>query len=167
MSVGDHVSKDIQRLLQSQDLGTVTPAAFRQVGSAVFPDSSTMADLAGFVQIVDAFRATHSTAYGSPIPATAASTAALVDSGDLLTLTGNQVAMVQAVNVQNVSVTDAATAQVTLNGVPLAETLTVPATSSSIFVFQYPIYVDSNAPLKIVASSSDITTTATYILTSI
>ncbi len=161
------MSKDIQRLLQSQDLGTVTPSAFRQVGSAVFPDSSTMADLAGFVQIVDAFRATHSTAYGSPIPATSAATSALVDSGDLLTLTGNQVAMVQAVECQNVSATDAATADLTLNGVKVAEQLTIPPTSSVRFVLSYPLYVDSNAPLKIVASSSDVTSTGAYILTSI
>jgi hypothetical protein len=162
-----NMKNDLLRLLHSQDLGTVKPSAFLQVGSSVFPDGSTMADLAGFVQVVEAYRATHATAYGSPIPATSAAGAALVGSGDLLAVDGSSVALIMGVQVENTSATDPITADLQLNGVIMAEQVSVPPATTGRFVLQTPIYVDSNAALKVIASGNDATSTAAYVLTSL
>ena len=158
---------DLQRLLHSQDLDTVKPSAFKQVGGAVFPDGQALSDLAVFVSIVDAYRATHAPAYGSPIPATSAASAALTGSGDLLTLTGSSVAYINAVSVTNGSGSDAVAVSITLNGVQVSVAVDIPPTETMPITLNVPLYVDSNAPLKVVASGAGTaTTTAAYILTS-
>lgn len=150
--------------LKSQDLATVAPSAFRQVGNPVFPDSSALASLVDFGTVVEAFRHVHLVAYGQPIPATA-STASVNNDGDLLALTGNQMAMVQAVQVVNGGADPVDAIALNLNGVLVATFSATPAATEAIQL-PYPLYVDSNGPLSISNSSSSITVKATYVLTS-
>ena len=150
--------------LKSQDLATVAPSAFRQVGNPVFPDSSALASLVDFGTVVEAFRHVHLVAYGQPIPSTA-STASVNNDGDLLALTGNQMAMVQAVQVVNAGADPVDAIALNLNGVLVATFSATPAATEAIQL-PYPLYVDSKGPLSISNSSSSITVKATYVLTS-
>lgn len=150
--------------LKSQDLATVAPSAFRQVGNPVFPDSSALASLVDFGTVVEAFRHVHLVAYGQPIPSTA-STASVDNDGDLLAPTGNQMAMVQALEVVNSGPDPVDSITLTLNGV-LLTTFTVGPNATEPVALPYPLYVDSNGPLSVANSSSSITVNATYVLTS-
>jgi len=150
--------------LKSQNLATVQPSAFRQVGNPVFPDSSALASLIDFGTIVDAFRHVHLPSYGQPIPATA-STASVVNEGDVLALTGNQIAMIQAVQVANAGGDPVDAINLTLNGVIVATFSVGPAATEAVQL-PYPVYVDSNGPLSVSNSSASITVKATYVLTS-
>ena len=150
--------------LKSQDLATVAPSAFRQVGNPVFPDSSALASLVDFGTVVEAFRHVHLVAYGQPIPATA-STSSVNNDGDLLSLSGNQMALVQAVQVVNASVDPVSDITLSLDGVRIATFTATPSATESI-PLTYPLYVDSNAPLKIANSSAEITVKVQYVLTS-
>ena len=150
--------------LKSQDLATVSPSAFRQVGNPVFPDSSALASLVDFGTIVEAFRHVHLIAYGQPIPSTA-STSSVSNDGDLLAIQGNQMAMVQAVQVVNAGPDPVDNITLTLNGVLVATFTSTPATTENVLL-PYPLYVDSNGPLAVANSSSSITVKASYVLTS-
>jgi len=46
----------IQNLLKTQSLETVSPAAFKQVGGVMFPDATANIDMARLVSIVSAFQ---------------------------------------------------------------------------------------------------------------
>lgn len=150
--------------LKSQDLATVAPSAFRQVGNPVFPDSSALGSLVDFGTVVEAFRHVHLVAYGQPIPATA-SIASVNNDGDLLALVGNQMAMVQAVQVENSGADPVDDITIKLNGVIVASFSATPTATEPVQL-PYPLYVDSNGPLAIANSSSSITVKATYVLTS-
>lgn len=150
--------------LKSQDLATVAPSAFRQVGNPVFPDSSALGSLVDFGTVVEAFRHVHLVAYGQPIPATA-SIASVNNDGDLLALVGNQMSMVQAVQVENSGADPVDDITIKLNGVIVASFSATPTATEPVQL-PYPLYVDSNGPLSIANSSSSITVKATYVLTS-
>jgi len=151
--------------LKSQDLATVEPSAFRQVGNPVFPDSSALESLVDFGTVVEAFRHVHLVAYGQPIPATA-STASVNNDGDLLALVGNQMALVQAVQVVNTGGDPVDAIALKLNGVVLATFSAAPVGTAEVVVLPFPVYVDSSGPLQVGNSSSAITVKATYVLTS-
>lgn len=149
--------------LKSQDLSTVSPAAFLQVGAPVFPDSSALDSLAGFVHVVDAFRAVHLPSYGSPVPRSA-KTASVNSDGDLLSLTGNQVATVQAIQLVNAAA-DPTEVDINLNGIKVGRFLAEGSSTSSVSL-SFPLVVDSAGPLSVSNSSASITATCTYFLTS-
>ena len=149
--------------LKSQDLATVNPSAFKQVGDPVFPDRAALNSLVDFGTIVEAFRHVHFTAYGSPIPQSA-STASVVNDGNLLSLTGNQVAMVQAAQLVNGG-PDPVEVHINLNGVLVIKQL-ADGNGTTPVPLPYPLYVDSGSPMTITNASASITATATYVLTS-
>jgi len=149
--------------LKSQDLSTVSPAAFLQVGAPVFPDASALDSLAGFGHVVDAFRAVHLPSFGTPVPRSA-NIASTTNDGDILTLTGNQVATVQFIELVNAAV-DPTTVKLTLNGVQVGSFLAEGSATSTV-ALPYPLVVDSAGPLSMSNSSASITATCTYFLTS-
>ena len=59
---------ELRDQLKSQSLGVVDPSAFQFVGSTVFPDRAAKFDLNDFVEVIDAYRATHLPTYGHIIP---------------------------------------------------------------------------------------------------
>lgn len=148
--------------LKSQDLATVDPTAFKQVGDPVFPDLNALGSLQAFGQIVDAFRNVHLPSFGSPIPRSA-KVASIANDGSLLAMTGSAVAMVQAIQVVNAS-TDPVEVHINLNGILIVVQL-APGNATTPAVLPYPIYVDSSSPLTISNASASITTSASYILT--
>lgn len=154
-----NVRDELRNLLKSQDLNTVNPSAFAQVGGVVFPDQKAAFSLADFGSIVDAFRAVHLPAYGSAIPQSA-KTSSRNNDGDLLAVSGNTVAVVQAIQVSTTG-TDPSQCAVNLNGVLIATAIADPAATATV-VLPYPLIVDSASPLTVTGSSSDLTLVCTY-----
>lgn len=150
--------------LKSQDLETVAPSAFRQVGNPVFPDSSALGSLIDFGFVVEAFRHVHFTAYGQPIPKTAA-VGTSTNDGDVCTAVGNQILKVQAIEIVNSGPDPVDGVEITLNGVLVASVLAT-GNETTVLALSYPLYVDSNGPLAVANSSAAITVNATYVLTS-
>tara|TARA_Y100000361_G_C11159946_1_gene346620 strand:- start:3222 stop:3761 length:540 start_codon:yes stop_codon:yes gene_type:complete len=64
------VAKELRNLLKSQNLDTVQPTAFKQVGGVVFPDQMASRDLKDFDEIVKGFRSVHIPYFGHEIPST-------------------------------------------------------------------------------------------------
>lgn len=64
------MAKELRNLLKSQNLDTVQPTAFKQVGGAVFPDRLASRDLQDFDEIVKGFRSVHIPYFGHEIPST-------------------------------------------------------------------------------------------------
>jgi len=154
---------ELRNLLKSQDLNTVVPASFQQVGGSVFPDQRAAFSLADFGSIVDAFRAVHLPSYGSAI-AQSAKNASINGNGDLLSVSGNAVAVVQAIQITTIG-GDPSNCDVNLNGVLVANANADPAATQPV-VLPYPLMVDSGSPLTITNSSSDLTLVCTYYLIS-
>ena len=69
------MAKELRNLLKSQDLDTVKPTSFKQVGGVVFPDEVAAADLDDFNKVVDSFKAVHLPTNGATcIPGTTVTT---------------------------------------------------------------------------------------------
>lgn len=154
---------ELRNLLKSQDLNTVNPSAFKQVGGSVFPDQQAAFSLADFGSIVDAFRSVHLPTYGSPIPQSSKN-ASVNGDGTLLSVSGNEVAVVQAIQISTVGV-DPSECTVSVNGVVLTLASADPAQTSPV-VLPYPLVVDSASPITITQSSSDLTLVCTYYMIS-
>ena len=78
---------ELRDQLKSESLGVVDPSAFSFVGSTVFPDRSAKFDLNDFVEVIDAYRATHLPTYGSIIPnSTQVTSVSLADTAKEVTL---------------------------------------------------------------------------------
>ncbi len=150
---------ELRNLLKSQDLNTVNPSAFKQVGGVVFPDQEAAMSLADFGTIVEAFRAVHLPAYGQAIPQSA-KTSSITNNGDLLSVSGNTVAVVQAIEIET-SGSDPATCNVELNGVMLVAATADPLGAAAV-TLPYPVVVDSAGTLSVTGSSADLTLKCTY-----
>lgn len=148
--------------LKSQNLETVAPAAFRQVGNPVFPDSGALQSLEAFGHVVEAFRHVHMIAYGQHIPATS-TTAGIDGDGTLLSITGNQVAKVQFLQIDNSGPDPVTGVTVSLGGVVIALVDAGPGVSP---IPIEPFTVDSNEALTVGASSGSINIKAVYHLVS-
>jgi len=160
---------ELSNQLKNQNLGTVSPAAFLQVGSPVFPDDTTTNSLHAFQEIVSAYQAVHLPSFGNPIAQT----------GGVVSVDGNENLIVptkaEIYHVQYISLTNTGGAapvilSITLGGMAIAfsgdysTALTVPP--STTFSFPCSIDADLNLPLVVAVSSgtaSDLTTKAAYI----
>ena len=85
--------KELRNQLKSQTLGEVSPDAFKQVGSSVYPDSPSIQDLAAFREIVHSFQSVHLPTLGSPIPKTSfyKDTSVSGTTTDLITAGSNEI----------------------------------------------------------------------------
>ena len=84
---------ELREQLKSQSLGDVNPSAFRFVGSTVFPDRAAKFDLNDFVEVINAYRATHLPTFGHIIPSSSEITDVVLTDNDtqvtLIDLTGS------------------------------------------------------------------------------
>jgi len=154
---------ELRNLLKDQSLNDVSPASFAQVGGVVFPDQGAAFSLADFGTIVEAFRHVHLPTYGSAI-ARSAKTSSVNSNGDLLTVSGNQVAVVQAIQITTTG-GDPSIVALNLNGVLVSNPTADPAATQPV-VLPYPLVVDVNSPLSVAESSADITLVCTYYMIS-
>ena len=81
---------ELRNQLKSQNLSTVPPTAFGEVGGRVFPDNPSIADVNDLIQIVKGWRAVHLPSLGSPISKSATITSQ-TGNGDILQPTNAQV----------------------------------------------------------------------------
>ncbi len=58
---------ELRNQLKSQNLDTVQPAAFKQVGGVVFPDTKAKLDLLALREIINGFQNVHLPSYGHSI----------------------------------------------------------------------------------------------------
>lgn len=101
-----------RQLLRNQNLDTVEPTAFKQVGGAIFPDRAGAYDITQFVSIVDAFKQVHAPNYGNTIQGTGAvvthdPTIAGAAYEDVLTPSTNEIYKITAFQVENAAVSPA------------------------------------------------------------
>lgn len=155
---------EIQNLLKSQDLGTVKPSAFKQVGDPIFPDQSATSGMATVREVVDTFRAVHSPAFGSIIPQSGKTYATVGDSGSLLTLTGNEVARIFLVQVGPTMLPE--TVSLLVDGQVYVLGTTDPTASINIMQGQQPLFIDSTQALTYSAVSATQTVSIVYHLVS-
>jgi hypothetical protein len=94
---------ELRNQLKSQNLSTVSPTAFGEVGGRVFPDNPSIADVNDLIQIVKGWRAVHLPSLGSPISKSATITSQ-TGNGDILQPTNAQVMRVQTVAFSNIDV---------------------------------------------------------------
>tara|TARA_B110000495_G_scaffold185535_1_gene183412 strand:+ start:72 stop:569 length:498 start_codon:yes stop_codon:yes gene_type:complete len=154
----------VQNQLKNQSLGTVKPAAFKQVGGVIFPDSTANMDMAKLSSIVEAFQSVHSPNYGQPIPQSS-EIYSVIGNVSLITLTGNEVALVNAISCTNGGGAPI-TVQIKVGSMILAvlaidPASTIPMNSAGINVGSF--YLDSLNSLNISVTEgnpSDLTTTA-------
>jgi hypothetical protein len=156
---------ELSNQLKSQNLSTVNPSAFLQVGGPTYPDTPTLEGLEAFRAVVDAFRAVHLPSYGSPI-ALSGGTASLVGDGDILAPTNQQVALISALQCENIAV-GTMDIVIAIGGVAVSEQ-TLPAAKTTAINLNSK-YITKNTPLSVSVLSgdaADLTTTVAYALTS-
>jgi len=151
----------IQNQLKSQSLDTVKPAAFKQVGGVIFPDSTANMDMAKLSAIVEAFQSVHSPNYGQPIPQTSV-LSTQSGSETILSLTGNEVALIQGVSMTNAGGAPLV-AHVKIGTAVIAVATLDPASTTSLMPDIPSFYLDSLNDLSVTVASgtaSDLSTTA-------
>lgn len=94
---------EVRNQLKSQNLSTVSPTAFGEVGGRVFPDNPSIQDINALIQIVRGWRSVHLPSYGSPIARSSAITTQNGD-GSILSPSSNEVFNVQSLAFSNVDV---------------------------------------------------------------
>ena len=157
---------EVRNQLKSQNLSTVSPTSFGEVGGRVFPDNPSIADVNDLIQIVKGWRAVHLPSLGSPISKSATITSQTGD-GDILQPTNAQIMRVQTVAFSNIDVApqvivaqiiDVSTGTacpLNLNPDPAAGTnaLTIPAGET--FSVNVDLTLDSNHKLFLAVTSGD------------
>lgn len=157
---------EVRNQLKSQNLSTVSPTAFGEVGGRVFPDSPSIADINDLIQIVKGWRAVHLPSLGSPISKSSVITSQNGD-GTILSPTGAEVFEVSNIQFSNNDVSNAVyTAQivnsttgqsVTLNLNADASVgtnyLTLPSNTS--LTVRVDVILDSNHALYLAVTSGD------------
>jgi len=156
---------ELRNQLKNQNLDTVDPAAFLEVGGAVFPDKSAAANLDDFKTIVEAYRAVHQPSLGSPI-ALSGNTVAKSGEGNILEPSTSQVALISALQCENLGGSPIVL-NITIGGIAVSsQTLAAGATLAVALTTKY---VDKNTPLGVVVvsgSGSDLISSCSYLLTS-
>jgi len=153
-------------LVQSINIGDLTPSQILASGSPVFLDIKTNADILAINKLIEAYGRIHAPTYGSPIPVTSKA-ASVTGSETILTVTGNQVALVQGVSMTNGGGAPII-AHVKIGSSIIGVIAVDPASTISLIPTLIPsVYVDSANDLQVTVASgtsSDLTTTAASIL---
>lgn len=145
---------EIRNQLKSQSLGNVLPTALLQVGGAIFPDDAAVTNMLDFQQIVKAFQAVHSVAYGQPIAGTNAVAQGTNQADPMLsTSNDNEVYRIDSVFLANTGGAAPITAIVKLGNAPINSTMDAmnnavlqPAGNA---VVMGPFFMDSNTALSV------------------
>ena len=153
----------VQNQLKSQSLNSVSPSAFKQVGGAIFPDSTANMDMAKLSAIVEAFQSVHSPNYGQPIPQTSEVSTG-IGNKTLLGLVGNEVALVSAITCVNTS--EAPTnIQIKVGSMVIVEQIIGPTTPTQIILnTSAPLYIDSLNDLTVAIVTGEATALTTTAL---
>lgn len=156
---------ELRNQLKNQNLDTVDPAAFLEVGGVVFPDKSAAANLDDFKTIVEAYRAVHQPSLGSPI-ALSGNTVTKAGEGNILEPSTSQVALISALQCENLGGSPIEL-NITIGGIVVSNQVLTPGATVAIGLTTK--YVDKNTPLGAVVlsgSAADLISSCSYLLTS-
>jgi len=150
---------ELTNQLKSQNLATVSPAAFLQVGGPTFPDARAHGGLEMFGHVVEAYRAVHLPSYGSPIPLGGQVNVAIGDDA-LLSPTTNEVFKVQFIVFENTGASQIIVS-VTCGGLPIplvgassgSISYTIPAGAT--LSWSMDLHVDKTLPLAVTVTDGD------------
>jgi len=154
----------IQNLLKTQSLETVSPAAFKQVGGVMFPDATANIDMARLVSIVSAFQSVTSPNYGQPIPQTS-QVISCVGSETLLSNTKNTTSLIQSISLTNGGGVPI-TCDILVGSAIVAQFVANPSSTTVGLSIGSSFYLDSANALTVSVTSgtaSELTTTALII----
>jgi len=163
---------ELQNQLNSQTLGDVLPSAFKQVGSNVFPDFRTNADLGFFREIVHSWAATHSPLFGSVVPSTGTAysvTAASTDVAvDLVAPAAQEVIQINAISVTNGGGAPA-TVLLKLGSTLLSSVVANPSSDTPVVMYSIPTLAKGQTMTITVSSgtATDITGHASGVMSSV
>jgi hypothetical protein len=144
---------EIRNQLKSQSLGDVAPSSLLQVGGAIFPDDAAVTNMLDFQQIVKAFQAVHSLAYGQPIAGTNAVGQGTGQGAMLSTSNDNEVYRIDSIFLNNSGGAAPITAILKLGDAPINSTMdsmnnaVLQPTGNAITMG--PFFMDSNTPLTV------------------
>ena len=151
--------------LKSQTLGDVLPAAFKQVGNAVYPDEPALKVMPSFRDIVHSWAAAHAPTFGTVIPNSGVSYS-VVTSDSLQAVI--EPSTHEVIHVQVMSVTNAgsnpATVQVFVEDALNTEIIALPSTTTA-STLRMPVLA-KGATLKVITTdgtASDCTFKATSV----
>lgn len=157
---------EVRNQLKSQNLSTVSPTAFGEVGGRVFPDNPSIEDINALIQIVRGWRAVHLPSLGSPIPRSSTITNQ-TGNGSILSPDSNEVFNVQALAFSNVDVgpqviiaqitnaTTGAACPINLNPDPSAGTSALTIAVGETLSVTLDLILDSNHSLFVAVTSGD------------
>lgn len=144
-------AQDIQNQLKSQDLQTVAPSAFAQVGNPIFPDSSTVEGLQVLRHVIESWANVHAPTYGHPIPQSGAISTVTGTSGTLLSLDNNATALIQRIECESVG---GSVVTISVGGLVETEVVLAPATASNALDAKHLFTIDSNQDLTFTATET-------------
>ncbi len=150
---------EIRNQLKSQSLGAVLPSSLLQVGTVIFPDDAAVTDMLDLQQIVQAFQAVHSPAYGQPIAGTNAVAQGTGQGAVLSTSNDNEVYRIDSVFLANTGGAAPITAVVKCGDAPINSSMdslnnaVLQPTGNAIV--NGPFFMDSNTALSIAVTDGD------------
>ncbi len=144
-------AQEIQNQLKSQDLQTVSPSAFAQVGNPIFPDSSTVEGLQVLRHVVLSWASVHAPTYGHPIPQSGAVETVTGTSGTLLSLDNNATALIQRIECESVG---GSIVTISVGGLVQTEFAVAPATASNALDGKQLFTIDTNQDLTFTATET-------------
>jgi hypothetical protein len=159
------LSSQFNTLVQGLSISSITPQQILAAGEPIFLDIKTSADIEAINTLIQSYARIHSPAYGTPI-ALSGGTASLVGDGDILTPGNQQVALISALQCENIAV-GTMDIVIAIGGVAVSEQTLAASKVTAINLNSK--YITKNTPLSVSVLSgdgADLTTSVSYTLTS-
>jgi len=164
---------EVRNQLKSQDLDTVEPAAFKNVGGVVYPDNKAKNNLESLNEIVTSFRSVHTPTYGNPIPGSPYGYTDTIDSSTttkIIETTPNEVISLQNITLFSTETGTTATVVISTDEGQAFMHLPVELTQNKATVMQpdpivYPLYLVYPQILSVITSSSGTVDTSYMVMT--
>ena len=161
-------NQQLRNILKNINFGTLTASQLSQVGGGVFADINAKVDMSNLTEITNAWRAVTNPSYGQFIPqsGTIVNTSFGDSATPLISPSGNEVIAASRISILNGNLGGGdVTVTLTMNAssdpfvsVPVTiGTAAVAAGATAVFDIQYPLEVDSNNILSIVATAGNMT----------
>lgn len=156
---------ELRNQLKNQNLDTVQPSSFKQVGGSVFPDNNARLDLDSLRDIITGFQAVHLPSYGHRIAGSPYAHVASIDSATSTKLLEPAINEVYAVDLVNVMSSESGTNYVlkitsdsNVGSIAIAlnraTEITPLNTELPVLFYGQPIYVSYPQTLQVVTTSS-------------
>jgi len=164
---------EVRNQLKSQDLDTVEPAAFKNVGGVIYPDQAARNNLEALRDITHGFQAVHLPTYGHAIPGSAYGYTDTIDSATttkIIDTLPNEVLSIQNITMMSSETGTTVSAVISTDEGQAFLHLPVELTQNKVTVFQpdpivSPLYLVYPQILSIITSSSGTIDTQYMVMT--